>query len=212
VIIPRETMKRLYGVGATLAGLKPDPQAIGQLRELVTSAAQLTQRVSVAELDGAYEIMGATPERTDEAGQLIAATERELTELWSGPTSDAAYADLTSSAESLARIRSAAQQTVAALEKLDGQVAEVDGVIRQGGQHLVEADKLLPAVASAAGQYGDWEQFERLFEQARTEAVTGAALVFQAYKRFDEVCATAKDSLVRIGVEVGNPDAVKTTP
>ncbi|NUO56187.1 MAG: hypothetical protein HOV71_08900 [Hamadaea sp.] len=212
MIIPRETMKRLYGVGSDLHRLPVEPDSIDHLHRLVTAAAALTTRVSVTELDEAYAALLESPETVDEADQIVTATQRELTGHWAGPASGSAGVDLTSARARLARIRAASVATTAALEKLDSQVAEVDGVIRRGNQHLVDAGKLIPAVASAAGQYGDWVQFEQLFEQARTAAVNGAALVFQAYRRFDEVCASAKATLEKIAREVGNPDVVSASP
>ncbi|NUR72282.1 MAG: hypothetical protein HOU81_15825 [Hamadaea sp.] len=212
MIIPRETMKRLYGVGGDLSRLPVGPESIDQLNRLVAAAATLTSRVSVTELDEAYAALLQSPETVDEADQIVDATERELTKLWAGTASQRAAVDLTGARARLARIRAASLATTTALEKLDSQVAEVDGVIRQGSQHLAEAGRLLPAVASAAGQYGDRVQFEQLFEQARTAAVNGAALVFQAYRRFDEVCASAKGTLEKIAREVGNPDVVTASP
>ncbi|MCP2325467.1 hypothetical protein HDA40_003974 [Hamadaea flava] len=212
MIIPRETVKRLYGVGADLSRLRVEPDSIDRLGTLVTAAATLTTRVSVAELDEAYAALLESPDSADEADRVVAATERELAGLWAGTAGGTAGVDLTGARARLARIRAAALAATEALERLDRQVAEVDGVIRQGGKHLVDAHKQLPAVAAAAGQFGDQMQFEAIFEQTRTSAVTGAGLVYQAYLRFDKVCAEARNTLERIGREVGNPDAVSASP
>jgi len=198
VIIARETLKRLYGVGADLNALPVDPEAVERLGQLAEAAIALTAPTSVAEVSEAFALVGAVPDGLEEAVALAAEADRELAGVWSGPAQATAAQALVAVHDRLVRIQSAAQAAGITWDRLLGRVDEVNRVIRQGAQHLAQAKALLPQVVSAAGLYGDQVQFEALFQQARKAALTGTALVHQAYARFDVVCAEARTSLTEI--------------
>jgi hypothetical protein len=205
MIIARETLNRLYGAGNQLSMLPVEPEATGRLQQLLDEASALSAQASVAELADAFGVLAASPGGVEEARRCAEAAEQELRAVWSGAAQAAAAAAVRATLDRLDRVRVAAEAAEGVRERLLARVAEVGGVIQDGRRQLTQARELVPRVVAAGGSYGDRVQFEEVFQRVRDGGVTGAALVYQAYLRFDVVCAEAREALLAISLSAAGP-------
>jgi len=211
VIIARETLKSLYSAGNQLSTLRVEPESVGRLGELLDEALSLSAQVSIAELADGFAELQASVAGGDEARRHTEAAQVAVGATWSGQAQVAAAASLQAAIARLTRIRAATEAAQAVQDQLSARVAEVEGVISDGRQHLSQAREMMPRLI-AAGRFYESGQFEPAFERTQTAGSTGAALVYQAYLRFDVVCADAREALVAIGQNVAVQPAPASTP
>ena len=211
MIIARETLKSLYSAGNQLSTLPVEPGAVGHLGELLTEALNLSAQVSIAELAEGFAELQASDGRVAQARRLTEAAEVAVGETWSGQAKIAAAAAMQTALARLARIRAATDAAKTVQDQLSANIADVEGVIEDGRQRLSEARDLMPMLVAASRFYQSG-QFEPAFERVRTGGATGAALVYQAYLRFDVLCGDAREALVAIGQSVAVQPAPTPAP
>lgn len=195
MIIPRDTMKRLYLAGNRLHHLPPEAASVKPMTDLLDEALRLSAYVTVDELAEGFDELEASAAGVRAACGRARTTERELSGVWSGPAQDAFGQAVTAVTEQLTRVESAIFRATEIRQVLVAGIAEVTGVVEAGRERLAAAYELVPALARLAGTVGEDHRLVRLFEQAQRESTTGVSLVHQAWVRFDRISAEARDGL-----------------